>query len=114
MPHGSVCFPTSVLWPHTKAAAVHRKKGEQKLATSRKGGKLDMTPFGTDLEAQDVTELPDRDALSLVNLNAAVPINLAAALNVLSDGSAAVAGAAQNTPINQGMMGGTALPTGTG
>ena len=72
-----------------------------------------MNSFERDLAAHDVTELPDRDALSLVNLNAAVPINLGAALNVLSDGSAAVAGATQNTPINQGMMG-TPLPTGTG
>ncbi len=64
-----------------------------------------MMPFDSDLAAQHVTELPQRDALSLVNLNAAIPINLAAALNVLSDGSAAVAGAAQNTPINQGVLG---------
>jgi len=28
-----------------------------------------------DLDAQQVTWLPDREALSLVNLNAAVPIN---------------------------------------
>ncbi len=55
-------------------------------------------------------ELPDRDALSLVNLNAAIPINAAIAANVLSDNAAAVAGAAQNTPINQGMNGST-LPT---
>ena len=72
-----------------------------------------MMPLNTDLEAQPVTELPYRDTLSLVNLNAAVPINLAAALNVLSDGSAALAGANQTTPINQGMTG-TPLPTGTG
>jgi hypothetical protein len=73
-----------------------------------------MMPLESDLvDAQHVTELPDRDALSLVNLNAAVPINLGAALNVLSDGSAAVAGATQNTPINQGMMG-SPLPTATG
>ena len=72
-----------------------------------------MMPLESDLGAQHVTELPERDALSLVNLNAAVPINLGAALNVLSDGSAALAGASQNTPINQGMLG-TPLPTGTG
>ena len=63
-----------------------------------------------DLDAQQVTSLPGREALSLVNLNAAVPINLGAALNVLSDGSAAVAGATQNTPINQGLA--SPLPTG--
>jgi hypothetical protein len=51
----------------------------------------------------EVIDLPDREALSLVNANIAVPINLAAALNVLSDSSAAVAGAAQTAPITQGM-----------
>jgi hypothetical protein len=47
-------------------------------------------------------ELPERAAMSLVNANVAIPINLAAALNVLSDNATAVAGAAQNTPIDQG------------
>jgi hypothetical protein len=64
-----------------------------------------MSSVDTDLAAQQIAELPDREVLSLVNLNAAIPINLAAALNVLSDGSGAVAGAAQNTPINQGALG---------
>ena len=45
--------------------------------------------------------LPERAAMSLVNANLAIPINLAAALNVLSDGSAAGAGALQQTPIIQ-------------
>jgi len=54
-----------------------------------------------DIEQQEMTELPDREAMSLVNANLAVPINLAAALNVLSDGSIAAAGAQQNTPIDQ-------------
>jgi hypothetical protein len=39
--------------------------------------------------------------MSLVNANLAVPINLAAALNVLSDGSIAAAAAQQTTPIDQ-------------
>jgi len=55
-----------------------------------------------EIEAQAV-ELPDREAMSLVNANIAVPINLAAALNVLSDGSSAGALAQQMTPITQGM-----------
>jgi len=55
-----------------------------------------------EIEARAV-ELPDREAMSLVNANLAAPINLAAALNVLSDGSTAVAGAQQFAPINQGM-----------
>lgn len=47
--------------------------------------------------------LPERAAMSLVNANVAIPVNLAAALNVLSDGSTAGAGALQDTPITQGM-----------
>jgi len=55
-----------------------------------------------ELEAQAV-ELPDREAMSLVNANLAAPINLALAANVLSDNSTAVAMAQQITPIQQGM-----------
>jgi len=55
-----------------------------------------------EIEAQAV-ELPEREAMSLVNANVAIPINLAAALNVLSDGSTAGALANQGTPITQGM-----------
>ena len=54
-----------------------------------------------ELAAQDAAELPEREAMSLVNANIAVPINLAAALNVLSDGAAAVAGAQQSGAIDQ-------------
>lgn len=54
-----------------------------------------------ELAQQESSELPDRDAMSLVNANLAVPVNLAAALNVLSDGSIAGAGAVQNDPIDQ-------------
>ena len=35
-----------------------------------------------EMEQQDAAELPDREAMSLVNANLAVPVNLAAALNV--------------------------------
>lgn len=59
-----------------------------------------------ELEAQDVIALPERQALSLINANLAIPVNLAAALNVLSDGSVAGAGATQTDPILQGMGGG--------
>ena len=66
-----------------------------------------------DLEQQQMTELPNREAMSLVNANLAIPVNLALAANVLSDGSIAQAGAFQNTPISQGMLGGApTLPTG--
>ena len=62
-----------------------------------------------ELAAQEAAELPEREALSLVNLNAAIPINAAIAANVLSDGAVAAANAAQTTPIDQSTGG--ALPT---
>jgi hypothetical protein len=45
--------------------------------------------------------LPERAAMSLINANVAAPINLAAALNVLSDDSTAIAIAQQDAPIDQ-------------
>ncbi len=45
--------------------------------------------------------LPERAAMSLINANIAAPVNLAAALNVLSDGSVAYANATQTAPITQ-------------
>ena len=56
-----------------------------------------------EIEARAVAQLPDREAMSLVNANVAIPVNLAAALNVLSDGSTAGALANQGTPITQGI-----------
>ena len=54
-----------------------------------------------ELEQQEAAELPDREAMSLVNANVAIPINAAIAANVLSDGAIAYADAAQTTPIDQ-------------
>jgi hypothetical protein len=54
-----------------------------------------------ELAEQDGEELPDREQMSLVNANLAIPINAAVAANVLSDGSIAYADAAQTTPIDQ-------------
>ncbi len=45
--------------------------------------------------------LPERAAMSLINANVAAPVNLAAALNVLSDNSTAIANAQQTAPITQ-------------
>lgn len=59
----------------------------------------DLSP--EELAEQEVAELPDREAMSLVNANIAIPINAAIAANVLSDGSTAIAGALQDTPIDQ-------------
>jgi len=56
-----------------------------------------------EIENQEAAELPDREAMSLVNANIAAPVNLAAALNVLSDNSTATATATQNAPIGQGI-----------
>ncbi|MGH9263910.1 MAG: hypothetical protein ACRD1D_04395 [Acidimicrobiales bacterium] len=63
----------------------------------------DHTPALSDeeLQAQGGEELPDREAMSLVNANAAAPVNLAAALNVLSDDSIAIANAEQTGDIDQ-------------
>jgi hypothetical protein len=55
-----------------------------------------------EVEARAV-ELPDREAMSLVNANLFAPINLAAALNVLSDNSTATAIAQQYAPTQQSM-----------
>jgi hypothetical protein len=54
-------------------------------------------------QEQQVSELPNREAMSLVNANIAAPINLAAALNVLSDNSVAIANAQQIAPVQQGI-----------
>ena len=54
-----------------------------------------------ELEAEGAEELPDREAMSLVNANLAIPINAAVAANVLSDGAIAYANAEQDIPIDQ-------------
>jgi len=54
-----------------------------------------------EIQEQEAADLPDREAMSLVNANLAIPVNAAVAANVLSDGATAYADAAQNTPIDQ-------------
>jgi len=54
-----------------------------------------------ELEQQDAAELPDREAMSLINANVAAPINAAVAANVLSDNSVAWANAEQTGDITQ-------------
>ena len=63
------------------------------------GGLANVT--SEELEAQAGEELPDREAMSLVNPNAAEPVNAAVALNALSDGSLAYANAEQTADIEQ-------------
>jgi hypothetical protein len=55
-----------------------------------------------ELAEQDAEQLPDREAMSLVNANIAVPVNAAVAANVLSDGAIAYADADQIGDITQG------------
>ena len=54
-----------------------------------------------ELEAQAGEELPDREAMSLINANVAAPVNAAVAANVLSDDSIAYANAEQDVDIDQ-------------
>jgi hypothetical protein len=66
---------------------------------------IDVTDEEIDQESGE--ELPDREAMSLVNANLAIPVNAAVAANVLSDGSIAYADATQEPYIDQSMLGGT-------
>jgi hypothetical protein len=61
----------------------------------------ELTP--EEIDAESVEELPDREAMSLINANLAAPINAAVAANVLSDNSIAYANAEQDAPIVQGI-----------
>jgi hypothetical protein len=54
-----------------------------------------------ELEAEMGRELTDREAMSLVNANVAIPINAAVAANVLSDDAVAYAEATQDATIDQ-------------
>jgi hypothetical protein len=54
-----------------------------------------------ELEAEGGEQLPDREAMSLVNANIALPVNAAVAANVLSDDAVAYANAEQEAAIDQ-------------
>jgi len=54
-----------------------------------------------ELDAIAGEPLPERAAMSLINANVAAPVNVAAALNVLSDDSVAIANAQQTANIDQ-------------
>jgi hypothetical protein len=54
-----------------------------------------------ELESQNAEELPDREEMSLANLNLAVPVNAGIAANVLSDNATSYANAAQNDTLPQ-------------
>ena len=75
------------------------------MADETKDQQIDLTDEEIDQETGE--QLPDREAMSLINANLAVPVNAAVAANVLSDGSVAYANAEQYAEIEQGMLGGT-------
>ena len=54
-----------------------------------------------ELANQSGEALPDRENMSLINTNLAIPVNAAVAANVLSDNSTAIADATQSTEIIQ-------------
>ena len=54
-----------------------------------------------EVEEQEAEQLPDREAMSLINANVAAPVNAAVALNALSDDATAVANAEQTANIDQ-------------
>ncbi len=49
-----------------------------------------------ELEAQNVERLPDREEMSLVDINVALPVNAAVSANVFSEDSTADANAEQD------------------
>jgi hypothetical protein len=57
-----------------------------------------------ELDGLEIAELPEREAMSLANINAFIPINAAVALNALSDGAAAISNANQTAPASQGQF----------
>ena len=79
---------------HTKIVQGRSREGAE-MAEEDKG----LTE--EELEAETGEELPDREAMSLINTNIAAPINAAVALNVASDDSVAYANAEQTAPITQ-------------
>ena len=62
---------------------------------------IDQELSQEELEAQGGEELPDREAMSLINANLAAPVNAAVAANILSDNSVAYANAEQDVDIDQ-------------
>ena len=65
----------------------------------QRADQVDLTD--EEIQQESGEELPDREAMSLLNLNVAAPINAAVAANVLSDDSVAYANAEQSATIIQ-------------
>ena len=65
-------------------------------------GELDKKPLSEEeLAQQSGEQLPDREAMSLIDTNIAAPVNAAVAANILSDDSVAYANAEQDVTIDQ-------------
>jgi hypothetical protein len=88
--------------PHSRIAVKSRCSDCGKELGSFEFDRSDVA--AQEVEAQGAGALPNREAMSLVNANLAIPINVALAANVLSDGAIAAAAATQNTPIDQSML----------
>ncbi len=71
------------------------------MADNERDEVVDLTD--EEIAQEGAEELPDREAMSLLNLNLAAPVNAAVAANVLSDGSVAYANAEQTATIDQSM-----------
>ncbi len=72
------------------------------MADNENDQAIDLTD--EEIQEQSGEQLPDREAMSLINANLAVPVNAAVAANVLSDGSVAYANAEQYADIDQSML----------
>jgi hypothetical protein len=91
--------------PETASQQHEHQRIEVRTECPDCGQELARQTFNrADIEQQEMSELPNREAMSLVNANLALPVNLALAANVLSDGSIAGAYAHQVTPIDQGTL----------
>jgi len=97
---------TSTVAVAQQAMTVAQRHGSTKHST---GGGTMTNPnrdaeelTAEELLEEDAAELPDREAMSLINANIAIPVNAAVAANVLSDGATAYANAIQQDPIEQG------------
>jgi hypothetical protein len=78
------------------------EKEPKDLSKPQDSDVLDPTGLSEEeLAKQEGEELPDREAMSLINANLAAPVNAAVAANVLSDNSIAYANAEQDATITQ-------------
>jgi hypothetical protein len=60
-----------------------------------------QAPSNEELDQEQLADLPDREEMSLINANVAVPVNAGVAANVLSSDSTATASPTQHAPITQ-------------